>query len=343
MLALAGPACAGEAEDRDRDTGLSAGAKELPDQPVLATFGRDYSDVDLDPAGMDRRKVTAQKEFRDQGMAFLKAPKTTRLLQRVVDKCLLPHSPRPDAPVVVRVVVEREVTDGKRRQIAQASPSGLFVVSPATLARFDTIGMAAFVMAHEIAHVQMQHDRDPWGRVTGQLAKSLKGTALEGTERMAVSMGKSQMVQNMLRRAQEDDADFLGVDVMVKCGMSPQGALDALERIRNWHNEEVGTFDDVSDEMAEASANANDGSIGGFLGIFGTLAKSAVTGLAVLAEDSKHTARSGPSRLRLVKEYIAAHHRNAPGGKGHQDPFAEEWDALIVSDAFDAFLTKYAN
>ncbi|GHD46863.1 hypothetical protein GCM10017083_16490 [Thalassobaculum fulvum] len=345
LLACGGAAYAGEAEDHDRESTLSASAKEIPDEPALATFRSEYGDAYVSPAAMDRRKADARKRLRADGLTFLKAPRTTRLLQRVVDKCLLPHSPRPDAPVEVRIVVEATppAAGERRKKVAQADPSGLFVVSPARLAEFDTIGMVAFVLSHELAHVQMQHDRDPWGRVTGQLAKATEGTALQGSEQMLSGFGKSKLVQNMLRRAQEDDADFLGLDVMVKCGMAPQGALDTLERIRNWHSPDGGTLQDVSDDMAEASAKANDGDIGSFLGIFGTLAVSAVKGIGVLATDGAHNARSAQSRLRLIKDYIAAHHRNAPGGDGHRDPFAEEWDTLIASDAFANFLTQYAD
>lgn len=341
-LGLAGAAGAGEAENLDRDTGLSARAREVPLQPALATFEGEYGNFERSAAALNRRKAAARQAWLDQGLKFLKAPKTTRLLQRIVDECLLPNSPWPGAPVEVQIVVERDAPpDGGRRPMAQASSSGLFMISPAMLAKFDTVGMAAFVMSHELAHVQMQHDRDPWGRVTGQVAAGVKGTALEGVERMAVGLGKSKMAQNMLLRAQEDDADFLGLDVMMKCGMSTQGALDTLDKIGDWHAGEGESTHKVADEVGQASAKANDGSLGAFLGIFTTLGKSTVTGLGALGAESQHTHRSYESRERLIKDYIAAHHRNAPGGEGHSDPFADEWDELTFSDGYLAFLAEY--
>lgn len=94
----------------------------------------------------------------------------------------------------------------------------------------ETQDQLAAVMAHEVAHVTSRHlnERMSTQRVTGL------GGAVAGA---AIGVGNAQVLTNLalnlpFNRAQENEADLLGLDYMAQAGFDPRAAVQLWENMR---------------------------------------------------------------------------------------------------------------
>ncbi len=122
---------------------------------------------------------------------------------------------------------------------AFASPGGNLFLFTGLILAMDHESEMAGVLAHEIAHATQRHIA---GRIAQMqkvsilsLAGAVLGAFLGGDAGSAVAMGSvaaGQAAQLSYSRADETDADHVGMGYLVKAGYPPKGIVGAFEKIR---------------------------------------------------------------------------------------------------------------
>ncbi len=126
---------------------------------------------------------------------------------------------------------------------AFAGPGGVIFVNSGLLAAMDNPGELAGILGHEVVHVYSRHISDRIDRskqigivtLAGLVAAIALGATGAGAAANAMVMGSMAAGQTLAlsySRADEMQADQLGVKILVKAGYHPGGLVSMLEKIR---------------------------------------------------------------------------------------------------------------
>lgn len=133
--------------------------------------------------------------------------------------------------------IKVELDDCSDLNVAEGRKEGVLRLCRGTLALFQSQDHLAFLMSHELAHVILQHGRRDWRVGAAQ------GASTVGTLALMVAGGSSgtgwlpfmpainqaivvpSRVISGYRPNEEREADFLGVDLAIGAGYSPQELL----------------------------------------------------------------------------------------------------------------------
>jgi len=134
-------------------------------------------------------------------------------------------TPLADRPFTFHIVDDPSVN-------AFSIPGGHVYINRGLIAQADRVDMLAGVMAHEISHVVARH-------VIKQMAQQQQidviGSILLGQNPGALQSLLAQVIAGgaMARfsRADEKEADDLGLDYMTKAGYDPHGMLDMFQKL----------------------------------------------------------------------------------------------------------------
>jgi predicted Zn-dependent protease len=161
-------------------------------------------------------------------------------------------------PFTIKVLDSEEVN-------AFALPGGFFFVNSGLILKADSESELAGVMAHEIAHVAARHGTRNATR--GELAQiamipvmvmsgGWAGYAIYQGAHLAIPMGFLAF-----SRANEREADYLGLQYMYKAGYDPTSFVDFFEKIQTMEKRKPGTVAKVfsthpmTDDRIKASQN----------------------------------------------------------------------------------------
>jgi predicted Zn-dependent protease len=131
---------------------------------------------------------------------------------------------------------------------AFALPGGKVAVYTGILKVTKTEAGLATVMAHEVAHALQRHGAERYSRgileQIGQLG-AIAGAAAGGID-PGVAMGAMSAygvgVSLPNSRAQESEADYIGLHLMAKAGYDPREAVDFWERMSGCPKKMIGKF-----------------------------------------------------------------------------------------------------
>ncbi len=156
----------------------------------------------------------------------VRAPALQRLLDDVTGR-LVAASDRPDEAYRVTLLNSPVVN-------AFALPNGRLYVTRGLLALANDSSEVAAVLAHEIAHVTLRHatSRSEF-EAQSQLLTQVTETVLNNPDEAALIRDRSRFTLASFSRAQELEADQVGVRVLARAGFDPFGAprfLTALGR-----------------------------------------------------------------------------------------------------------------
>lgn len=187
--------------------------------------------------------------------------------QTVMDRLLASYPNRPAARI--------QISAGTTYQ-AKALPPDIINLSQTALINADSEDELAGILGHEVSHLLLNHHaKDPARERWKSLRAQAYGGALTLNE-MAGGKGRSagsrQDVSTWLiasmavvetvdevilspawTRTQEDEADLLGLDLVVKAGYNPDAALTVLQRVRAQEqksDEETRKAQEAHDRMA---------------------------------------------------------------------------------------------
>jgi len=127
---------------------------------------------------------------------------------------------------------------------AFALPGGFFFVNSGLILKADTEAELAGVMAHEIAHVAARHgtrqatkgDLIQIGTIPLMLMGGWTGYAIYQGAGLAIPMGFLAFT-----RANEKEADFLGLQYLYKSGYDPLAFVDFFEKIETLEKKKPGS------------------------------------------------------------------------------------------------------
>jgi predicted Zn-dependent protease len=142
-------------------------------------------------------------------------------------------------PFTIKVLDTEEVN-------AFALPGGFFFVNSGLILKADTEAELAGVMAHEIAHVAARHGtRQATRGEIAQIAMIAASIAIPyGWTGYAIRQGAGLAIPMgflTFSRANEKEADFLGLQYMYKAGYDPTAFVDFFEKIETLEKKKPGS------------------------------------------------------------------------------------------------------
>lgn len=178
--------------------------------------------VDLsDPIKQIETSPTASREHRrilaGYGGAY-SDPRLERLIAGIVER-LVAASERPELRYKVTILNSPAVN-------AFSLPNGQLYITRGLIGLANDSAELANVLAHEMAHVVAHHAalRETQARRTSRLANA----AVDDTPTGAIAVAKSKLAMASFSRAQEFEADAIGVGIAARAGYDPQGAARFL-------------------------------------------------------------------------------------------------------------------
>jgi len=221
----------------------------------------------------------------------------------------------PGEPVPARVYISPDTAF-----TASSYEDGGIYIPYKVLATLQSEDELAALIGHEYSHVLLRHYSTNWVNTAANLTYSAANIAInkkvgKATDTnvlgMAVAneatLGISQVgIMPALTRDQENDADRLGVDLMIKAGYSYIGNLDLLSRMQDWdaRNEAIAQQRKINYiNLFSASdksflAKAIDGKIDSFEQQIGDFIRTT----------SLHH-EQGEDRATLLRDYLKQHYR----------------------------------
>ncbi|MCL2762408.1 MAG: M48 family metalloprotease [Treponema sp.] len=173
------------------------------------------------------------------------------------------NSPRPDLynGYYVMILDSNEIN-------AFATPGGHIFVTRGLVASANSEDALAGVIAHEIAHIQLQHSIKAikTNRITQAIlvtGVSAAGAAAgydlsEMTDIFNESVGEivTTMVNNGYSQSQEFDADNVALNLLAAAGYSPSGLIDMLNELNKMQGSQSGGFNKTHPTPAQRLSNA---------------------------------------------------------------------------------------
>ncbi len=210
------------------------------------------ADKKKDPDQIGDRKVNCKVNFysieKEIGLGKQMAQEVERQARIVDDPIIAEYVNRvgqnlvrnSDAkvPFTIKVIDSDEVN-------AFALPGGFFFVNTGVMAKAENEAEMAGVMAHEIAHVAARHGT--CNATKGQIVNyaSIPLIFMGGWTGYAIRQGMGLAIPMgflTFSRADESEADLLGLEYMYKAGYDPTAFVDFFEKIQSLEKKKPGTI-----------------------------------------------------------------------------------------------------
>ncbi|MBB3017049.1 putative Zn-dependent protease [Microvirga lupini] len=161
----------------------------------------------------DRDHVRLVRAFGGEG----RAPQLQQLLTDVTNRLVM-ATDRPDEAFQVTILNSPAVN-------AFALPNGRLYVTRGLLALANDTSEVAAVLSHEIAHVTLRHaSQRSELQARSALIERVAENVLNDAEEAATAQNQSRSTLASFSRAQELEADQMGVRVLARAGFDPFGA-----------------------------------------------------------------------------------------------------------------------
>jgi predicted Zn-dependent protease len=180
--------------------------------------------------------------MRSRAQGFVPSPQlhdyVKGVLVRLLANVRLPASFKPE----VRVLAAPEFA-------GECTPDGTLIVSVGLLEQIENEDELAFVIGHEVAHAIYRHEAKNWTKKS-QYYAVVSGTAKDALAQSAYTVASmtpylgaalslarhleklsDNVLMPQMERGQEDAADALGFDLMVKAGYDPEAALAVMDKL----------------------------------------------------------------------------------------------------------------
>ncbi len=173
------------------------------------------------------------KVYIDSHFPVIQDPEVVGYVNNLIREVQLNMPPQP-FPIKISVLRDKSIN-------AFAAPAGYIFVNSGLMLALENESQLAAILAHELAHVSQRHlakniKRSKLlniGTLVGVLAGALIGQSSEAGEALAIgSMAGGQAAALKYSRDDEREADQIGLRYLVDSGFSPQGMVEAFEKIR---------------------------------------------------------------------------------------------------------------
>ncbi|HXC56868.1 MAG TPA: M48 family metallopeptidase [Rhizomicrobium sp.] len=263
------------------------------------------------------------------------------VLARLLRGIALPPSFQPQ----VRVLAAPEFS-------ALCTPDGTIIVTIGLLEQLDNEDELAFILGHEVSHALYRHHEKDWykksqyfavvnGAAVQNIADAVSRAGLgNGTDiargldvaahfsKLSANVLAPQMSQN-----QEDAADALGFDLMVRAGYDGEAATAVMDKLAEQEAEAAAAARAAKDatKAEHGASHGGGGMFGGVLGAVGSAMSGDWAGVAIFAFDSAVDNMSdeavahhpAPERLKLLSNYAFRQYRDTMPAQPTPLPWAE--------------------
>ncbi len=209
------------------------------------------SDDRPDVLEMGRNRSRAQTLMRSIGHGEVRDERLVAYLNSILDR-IVAVSPFPEIRPSIHLLSSTQLD-------AHCAPDGSIWIPVGLIAEMKSEDELAFVLAHEYSHVLFEHWDSEWfkrtqyygiqvGRGARDLSLMLSGSDSELGRRFA-AVGLTEDLQKWIRtgtlaykfsakilapaweREQEDVADAMGADLVVRAGYTPKGVMDFFDHL----------------------------------------------------------------------------------------------------------------
>jgi Zn-dependent protease with chaperone function len=295
----------------------------------------DYSDV-------LKGRPLALGIMRTRGQGFVPSAELHTYARGVMLRLLagvkLPPSFQPDVHILATPEFAGECT-----------PDGTLIITVGLLEQLETEDELAFVMGHELAHAIYRHQQHDWYK-KAQFYAVVHGTAIDVVAQGAqatigghaganvmrgldVAQHLAKLSSNVLMpqmaKDDEDAADALGFDLLVKAGYDPEAPLAVMDKLAQ-QEAEAAAVAAAAKQASQNDKGSDSGGgfmnkLGGGLNIVGQLATGQrpstdqITDIAIYAFDSAvdsmaddaTTHHPAKERADLLSAYLFSAYRDA--------------------------------
>ncbi len=270
------------------------------------------------------------------------------------------------------------VTASEDNGAAKAFPDGAVGIPLGLLRQVDSEDELAFILGHEASHALLGHHDNDWFQAMNQnlvsaaeMALSLgvalseklgqKGFAKDAAKIAIIATGALFVADKGLfpsfTREQEDEADLLGLDLMISAGYNLQGATDAFEKLQVWEatvaarpSEQARQRSKLETEIGQsANRGSFDAAIQGVLKMFSLAVEE-------VADEISVGHRSAVAREESLLDYFFREYaedlppdssaarleavRNDAEGQELFGSYRNAWDAIEIVKADDGRLAE---
>ncbi|MBV8976829.1 MAG: M48 family metalloprotease [Alphaproteobacteria bacterium] len=230
----------------------------------------DYSDV-------LKGRPLALGIMRTRGQGFVPSPELQAYVQGVMNRLLAGVNLPPSFQPQIRVLATPEFA-------GECTPDGTLIVTVGLLELLETEDELAFVLGHELAHAIYRHQQRDWFK-KAQFYAVVNGSAVDfvaqgnvqisigGNANLARGLDVAQHLAKLsanvlmpqMAKEDEDAADALGFDLMVKAGYDPEAPLAVMDKLAAQEAE----AEAAADAAKQAAQKDGGGSKGGFMNVLG--------------------------------------------------------------------------
>jgi len=197
------------------------------------------------------------------------------VMMRLLAGIQLPPSFQPD----IRVLASPEFA-------GECTPDGTMIVTVGLLESLETEDELAFVMGHELSHAILRHSQPDWAKKSqtfavihgnaidvvaqgSQISVNPGANVLRGLD-VAQHLAKlsANVLMPRMSKSQEDEADALGFDLMVKAGYDPNAPLAVMDKLAQ-QEAEAAAAAAAAKAAAEKDKDSSGGGGGGFMNKLG--------------------------------------------------------------------------
>jgi Zn-dependent protease with chaperone function len=303
---------------------LGGDSVDVPDEgTVLDVFEQDDRP---NTQGMHAKRQRIETLMRSIQHGELNDPKTQTYLDQVMDR-IVAGSPFPDVRPRIHIVSSLQFR-------AECAPDGSIWIHLGLLRNLETEDELAFILAHEYAHMLFEHWDSEWFErtqyysvVAGRGARELGRKAATLANKFSVqtkSFGNigedldkwlligdltyrfsSKVIAPAWERDQEEVADALGADLMIKAGYNPDSIVDFFSKLQAVEAEQRSAILAQRSTDAERKAHFEkaleerglDGVVTGAIqAIFEEIGEG--------IEDISHSHYSAEERQRTMRRYL---------------------------------------
>jgi predicted Zn-dependent protease len=195
-------------------------AKIYPDDSPIQRLARE-----LNFEARRERAVIARQS------AFYREPRIERLIQKVLETLI---SGEPTRAAMPQVILVRDTALN-----AYSFPDGTIYVHTGLLARLENEAELALLLSHELVHITRQHALQvamlPPREADGSFAGRELSDSLSWFRDMAPAQGDAGSMDAVqdLRRRLEEEADRVGLDMLIKAHYDPNEAFEIFEHLKS--------------------------------------------------------------------------------------------------------------